>query len=939
MALEQNIVSQFSKLLNNKKENSEVTLNGTFQKIGDKNYVRIDGSDILTPVETVVEAETDERVKVQLKNHIATVIANTTSPMARTKSLDKIKDTVDKFGNTIKQMDTNIEQQNTSIKQFESTLNQYNTTINQHNTIINQQKDTINSINNTVNSQNNVISEMNNKVTSYSNSINSINNTITQHNNDISSINNTIRSYDNKIEANSNEIRLHGNKIEAHGSEIESQNSRISIINSAFTIQDGVLTGLSEIILNKLKTQTLDTGYAKIDFANINQAAIKKVFADSGIIKDLITENGKITGELVGVTIKGDLIKTGTLIADKLVIKGSDGLYYKLNTNGEKVESQQTDSNSLNGSIITAKSITASKIQVTDLVAFGATIGGFEIDNNSIHSHLKTSIDSNEKGLYLEKTGQIAIGDNDNYIKYYKNNDGQYILDIKADNIKFGSESKTLEGELKKIEKTTKEIQNEVKDKNVDKLLFNSEIKIGKQKLPANRLIVSNEHGYHAAITDTTFDFDSPILLNGISSDPLTKNKSAYLVFPNVDLRKNAYKYYENGWNNATIYNPINLEMENSNHIYYGNKITGDSETPKVFNNSEINSILGDIYLNIDNGNYYECVKSGDQTIAEWIYKGTTLIKKDKRIYYGNHLTHENEEVKNTETNISNAFIGSKYINTDTGRLYECVKEGVSGVAEWKAKDIVLEPNKNLYLVGKINGKTITINDVPFTTKIPTKNDDNIYITLGITGNKCYIFGLTTNHILMKYHDGIFRPIDDISLSNLNIAKENNKVIANVKQNVERFLEGDNETTLSILKSRVTSEINSATGQIVDNFESLIGNTSYGTKMDSVSKDVISINSFIKRMVNKNGQPCLELGVQPTPDIPKTYRLRIENDKIYMVYGSGDSDSLIPLTKWYTKDGKSGFEVNTLITQQEMAIEPFRFIKNSDGSISFRKVD
>ena len=80
---------------------------------------------------------------------------------------------------------------------------------------------------------------------------------------------------------------------------------------------------------------------------------------------------------MVGVTIKGDLIEGNTIKADKLVVKGSDGLYYKLNVSAETVETEQTDQNSLNGSIITAKSITATKISVEDLVAFDATIGGF----------------------------------------------------------------------------------------------------------------------------------------------------------------------------------------------------------------------------------------------------------------------------------------------------------------------------------------------------------------------------------------------------------------------------------------------------------------------------------------------------------------------------------------------------------------------------------
>lgn len=86
----------------------------------------------------------------------------------------------------------------------------------------------------------------------------------------------------------------------------------------------------------------------------------------TGSIKDVKIGDATIAGELVGVTIKGDLIEGNTVKADKLVIKGSDGLYYKLNTDGKTVEEEQTDYNSLNGQVIRAKSVTAEKIDVKD---------------------------------------------------------------------------------------------------------------------------------------------------------------------------------------------------------------------------------------------------------------------------------------------------------------------------------------------------------------------------------------------------------------------------------------------------------------------------------------------------------------------------------------------------------------------------------------------
>ena len=192
--------------------------------------------------------------------------------------------------------------------------------------------------------------------------------------------------------------------------------------------------------INKLKTDKMDAAtanatYANINFANINMASVENLFTKSGIIKDLTVNETNITGELVGVTIKGDLIQANTIVANKLITKGEDGLYYKLNTDGVKVEAEQTNYNSLNGSVITTKSITATKINVTDLVAFGATIGGFKLTENSIYSGVKESVDNTTNGIYLDKEGQISFGDANNFIKYYKDQNGDYKLDISSENL------------------------------------------------------------------------------------------------------------------------------------------------------------------------------------------------------------------------------------------------------------------------------------------------------------------------------------------------------------------------------------------------------------------------------------------------------------------------------------------------------------------------
>lgn len=500
MALSQELITQFAKLVDNVDEKDKgETIRGTYQKIGDIEYVRLDGSDILTPVNSTVEAENGERVQVLIKDHFATITGNISSPAARSKSVQDLADTVDEYGNTIQQMDNTIIQQGNSIVQMNNTINQHDTTINQHDTLINQQGDKIVSIDNTVIAQGNSIEANHNSIIAQGNQIDSMNNTITQHGNNINSINNTIQQHNNRITQNSNTITQQGNSI-------TEMNSDITILNSGFTIQDGVITGLSGAVINDLKTNTLNAEYATITFSNIQMAAIQKLFTDSGIIKDLIVSQGKITGELVGVTIKGDLIEGNSIVADKLVVKGDDGLYYKLNIDGlnnistsesgkfvllqnepDNWETNYKDyyvinngnyihisgnnpptwalntyyklsstyESALDGTNIVAQSVTADKIQVTDLVAFGATIGGFDIDTHSLHTHSKNSIDSPISGMFMDDSGQLVFGDGSNFIKYFKDTNNQWKLVIRADQISMGSSSKTIQEEFNDLENST----------------------------------------------------------------------------------------------------------------------------------------------------------------------------------------------------------------------------------------------------------------------------------------------------------------------------------------------------------------------------------------------------------------------------------------------------------------------------------------------------
>lgn len=87
MSLSSDLISQFARITNDnsKRDKGTVITYGTTILRGDSMYVKIDGSDVLTPVSSTVNARDNERVTVMIKNHTATITGNITSPAANSK--------------------------------------------------------------------------------------------------------------------------------------------------------------------------------------------------------------------------------------------------------------------------------------------------------------------------------------------------------------------------------------------------------------------------------------------------------------------------------------------------------------------------------------------------------------------------------------------------------------------------------------------------------------------------------------------------------------------------------------------------------------------------------------------------------------------------------------------------------------------------------------
>ena len=428
MALSNDLAMQFARVTNTKpKTQSESTVYGTAVSYDGAMYVRVDGSDLLTPVESTVSIQPGERVTVLIKNHSAIVTGNITDPSAGSILVGNLGTKVDGVVGQVAEFQ--------SVVAGEITVDEL---LAIQATIGNLKAETAE-----IGSLEAINAAIENLEAKYANLEYVDAGTIKALNADIEN-----------LEAMFADIE------DLDVSQLEAVNAYIGQLkgyNAEFTYLSAeqlkaVKAEIKELDVDKLDAKDADIKYANIDFANIGEAAIEKLFSESGIIRDLIMSEGHVTGKLVGVTIVGDLIEGGTVKADKLVVLGEDGLYYKLNVNGETVSSEQTEYNSLHGSIITAKSVTAEKVRVDDLVAFDATIGGFKITDKSIYSGVKKSVSNTTRGIYLDKEGQIAFGDADNYLRYYKDQNGDYKLELIADSIILGNTRKSIEETLNDIE-------------------------------------------------------------------------------------------------------------------------------------------------------------------------------------------------------------------------------------------------------------------------------------------------------------------------------------------------------------------------------------------------------------------------------------------------------------------------------------------------------
>ena len=411
------LVSEFVKVVsnNNKKDTTkDWTGYGTIVEMDGVKYVKMDGSDLLTPAASTTDTVPGERVTVSVKNHQLLVTGNISSPAARTDALKEAALGVGQMGDNITRLEIAIADK-VSTEDFDAEKARIDVLV-----------------------ADNVTIRQN----------------LTANKADIDELTAETVKIEGRVTANEAKFeKLVSDKIDISVADIryakvidlEATDAKVNNLQSTYATFASTTT--NKLTAVDAEINSLGSKYANIDFSNIGQAAMEYFYAQSGLIENVTIDNGTITGNLIGVTIKGDVIEGNTVVADKLVILGEDGLYYKLNTDGVTITEEQTEYNSLNGQVILAKSVTAEKVNVDDLVAFDATIGGFNITEKSIYSEVKDSEGNTTRGIYMDTDGQINFGDSDKFIKYYKDEEDNYHLVVSADTVLY-----SIDGKQKSIE-------------------------------------------------------------------------------------------------------------------------------------------------------------------------------------------------------------------------------------------------------------------------------------------------------------------------------------------------------------------------------------------------------------------------------------------------------------------------------------------------------
>lgn len=175
---------------------------------------------------------------------------------------------------------------------------------------------------------------------------------------------------------------------------------------------------ISTLESTQITTSYLQSNFADIGLANVETAAIATLFTNIGLIQNATIVEGHITGYLDSVEVNAESITAGTLAVDRLVIRGSEqSLVYELNNITGALQAANVDT--LNGEILTDRTINAAKIIAKSITANEIAVGAITANEIAADTITANEIDMNNltaNAAFINAiaTNSVVVGANQN---------------------------------------------------------------------------------------------------------------------------------------------------------------------------------------------------------------------------------------------------------------------------------------------------------------------------------------------------------------------------------------------------------------------------------------------------------------------------------------------------------------------------------------------
>ena len=771
MGLSYDLISEFVKITNDKQEKpKEGTVYATIVGSGNEKYVKIDGSNLLTPMDTTTDIEDGERVTVMIKDHKATVTGNITSPSVSSSTVNTV------VGNVVGDNFSIINSQIENLVAKDSYLeNAYV----ENSTVVNSKIENLEATD----------SRIENSVVENFNVVNGVVQDLKATNADIEILNADFAEIKTLVNGNLTSDNILAFKITADKVTMEDAFIKDAMIDSVsaaklnagrintseVTIgsEDGgmLITGSTQQFTDKNGNVRIQIGKDSTgDFTFIlygedgqgqliNQNGITATAIGDGlIVNDMINNNAAISGSKLDISsvitqINND--NSTTIQSSKIYLDGqSQSLEVAVNSLKTQVDTIQdvTISGDLTAVIEQVQTnttkIEANTSSISTLISEDSVIKKqvTDLENNIIESSNTlnskyTSLNQSLEGFKTSVADTYATKSTVNDLStnlstnYSTTSTMNSAIEQKANAISASvsstyatkNEVKTLDDNLKGNYSTTSQME--------------SAISLAKEEI---NLSVSNIYETKTTTTNKINDAVDKIQVGGTNLWIISDLITGWETYGNIEGTETKYK----------MRNTL-VELNNSKEIVYQcwnpNRVVNDADTNRVAFYDSSRTHISSVELNKLNGDTYQCQIISVPTNAVYVrlgavcgessYDATIKIKFE----LGNKPTDYNLAPEDTESELSTIKsetktitetvtqlqLGSDSINASVKSLEQTVKETTEGLANdisiiqdqvnlaMTSDDVKIEIEKNL-----ING----VNKISTTTGY-TFNENGLNIS------------------------------------------------------------------------------------------------------------------------------------------------------------------------------------------------------------------